>query len=218
MGTKIGILGSGIVAKSLASGFINRGYQVKIGSGHPDKLQNWEQVISGEASTGSFAEAAAFGEILVLAVKGFAAVSVLEAVGGELFEGKTIIDTTNPIANEPIKNNVLSFFTTGNNSLLEILQEKFPKARFVKAFNSIGAGLFVNPSFGDTKPSMFICGNDEDAKQEVAEIVNQFGFEAEDLGKQEAARAIEPLCMLWCIEGFAKNVWDKHAFKIVRKA
>lgn len=216
MNTKIGILGSGLVAKTLAQGFIQHGYAVKLGTAHPEKLQDLP--VTDKLSVGSFSEAAAFGEILVLAVKGSAALSVFKSLPSASWQGKTVIDTTNPIADEPAVNNVLSFFSSYSKSLLEVLQEAFPAARFVKAFSSIGVGLMINPSFGDTKPSMFICGNDAEAKKEVAEITELFGFEAEDLGKQEAARAIEPLCILWCIEGLATNVWDRHALKLIRKA
>lgn len=216
MKTKIGIFGSGNVAKTLAHGFIQHGYAVKLGTAHPEKLQDLS--LTDKLSVGSFSEAAAFGEILVLAVKGSAALSVFNSLAPSLWQGKTVIDTTNPIADEPPVNNVLSFFSSYSKSLLEVLQEAFPEAHFVKAFSSIGVGLMVNPSFGDTKPSMFICGNEAQAKKEVAEITALFGFETEDLGKQEAARVIEPLCILWCIEGLAANVWDRHALKLIRKA
>lgn len=220
MNTKIGILGSGIVAQNLAQGFLQHGYQVKVGTAHPEKLAEWkpESSQSGAAlSIGSFDEAAAFGELLVLAIKGTAALAVLQSLPASSLAGKTIIDATNPIADEAPANNVLQFFSTYNKSLLETLQAASPQAHFVKAFNSIGAGLLVNPSFGEHKPSMFICGNNEQAKAEVRKIVELFGFEVEDLGKQEAARAIEPLCILWCIEGLATNVWNKHAIKLLRK-
>jgi predicted dinucleotide-binding enzyme len=98
---------------------------------------------------------------------------------------------------------------------MEQLQASYPKARFVKAFNSIGNAYMVNPKFKE-KPSMFICGNDEKAKAEVSKILEKFGFVPEDMGKAEAARAIEPLCMLWCIPGFTKNDWGPHAFKLLK--
>ena len=99
---------------------------------------------------------------------------------------------------------------------MEELQSMFTKANFVKAFNSIGSAFMVNPDFNGEKPTMFICGNDEKAKKEVSELLSKFGFEVEDMGKVEAARAIEPLCMLWCIPGFLKNEWT-HAFKLLKK-
>jgi len=137
-------------------------------------------------------------------------------VGIENLDGKTIIDATNPIADVPPENGVLKFFTTLDKSLMEELQSMFTKANFVKAFNSIGSAFMVNPDFNGEKPTMFICGNDEKAKKEVSELLSKFGFEVEDMGKVEAARAIEPLCMLWCIPGFLKNEWT-HAFKLLKK-
>ena len=99
---------------------------------------------------------------------------------------------------------------------MERLQREFPKVRFVKAFNSVGAPRMVNPQYKAGKPTMFICGNDDDAKLMAAQILEQFGWETGDMGKAEAARAIEPLCMLWCILGFTKNEWT-HAFKLLRE-
>jgi predicted dinucleotide-binding enzyme len=98
---------------------------------------------------------------------------------------------------------------------MERLQREFPDVRFVKAFNSVGNAGMVNPSFRGGKPTMFVCGNDDAAKKTVIKIVEQFGWEPEDMGKVEAARAIEPLCILWCIPGFLRNDW-MHAFKLVR--
>jgi predicted dinucleotide-binding enzyme len=125
------------------------------------------------------------------------------------------MDATNPIADAPPENGVLKFFTNLDDSLMEQLQREFPDVGFVKAFNSVGSALMVNPEFKNGKPTMFICGNDAKAKEVVAGIVEQFGWESEDMGGAEAARAIEPLCILWCIPGFQKNEWN-HAFKLLR--
>jgi predicted dinucleotide-binding enzyme len=125
-----------------------------------------------------------------------------------------VIDTTNPIAPAAPVNGVLSYFTTLENSLLERLQVARPDARFVKAFNSVGNSRMVNPSFKDGQPTMFICGNDESARQVVAGVCERFGWDIQDLGKAEAARAIEPLCILWCIPGFLNNEWT-HAYKVL---
>ena len=129
--------------------------------------------------------------------------------------GKTVIDVTNPIAEAAPENGVLRFFTDLNGSLMEKLQQSFPEIQFVKAFNSVGNAFMVNPAFPGGKPSMFICGNSEKAKAEVKEIIDLFGWETEDMGMAEAARAIEPLCMLWCIPGLTKNSWT-HAFKLLK--
>ena len=98
---------------------------------------------------------------------------------------------------------------------MERLQRSAPKARFVKAFNSVGNALMVNPKLRGGPPTMFICGNDGEARKEVAEILTLFGWDTEDMGTAEAARAIEPLCVHWCIPGFLKNDWV-HAFKVLR--
>jgi len=111
---------------------------------------------------------------------------------------------------------VLKFFTTMNESLMEQLQRQFPDAHLVKAFNSVGAAFMINPQFEGGKPTMFICGNDAQAKKTVTGILDQFGWETADMGGAEAARAIEPLCMLWCIPGFLRNEWG-HAFKLLKK-
>ena len=143
------------------------------------------------------------------------ALDALRLAGAENLAGKTIIDATNPIAGAPPVNGVLPFFTTFDDSLMESLQRELPNARFVKAFNSVGSALMVNPQLENGPPTMFICGNDEAAKQTVGEILDQFGWQTEDMGKIEAARAIEPLCILWCIPGFLQNDWV-HAFKLLR--
>ena len=216
MKKKIGIIGSGTVGQTLATGFLKYGYEVKIGTRDLTKLADWKSTAGEGASIGSFAEAAQFGEIIVLATKGSAALNALQLAGKANLSDKTIIDTTNPIADTPPENGVLNFFTELNDSLMERLQNAFPEAHFVKAFNSIGGSLMINPDFGTEKPTMFICGNDQKAKDEVAEICILFGFETEDMGTVEAARAIEPLCMLWCIPGFRENKWS-HAFRLLKR-
>ena len=168
-----------------------------------------------KAKIGSVADAAKFGEAVVLAVKGSAASKALESAGAANLAGKTVIDVTNPIADAPPENGVLKYFTSLDGSLMEQLQKQFASAHFVKAFNSVGSAAMVNPQFKGGKPSMFIAGNDAGAKKIVAGILDQFGWEVEDMGGVEGARAIEPLCILWCIPGFARNDWF-HAFKVLR--
>lgn len=211
---KIGIIGSGIVAQTLGTGFLKHGYQVMLGTSDKSKLAEWQKGAGANAVIGSFSDTAKFGEIIVLAVKGSIAKNVLGLMGHENLSNKTIIDTTNPIADAPPTNGVLKFFTNLDKSLMEELQETVPDANFVKAFNSVGNAFMVNPSF-KSKPTMFICGNKEDAKKEVSLIIDQFGWETADFGMVESARAIEPLCMLWCITGLTKNEWT-HAFKLLK--
>jgi predicted dinucleotide-binding enzyme len=210
---KVGILGSGDVARVLAGGFVKHGHDVKLGTRSPAKLAQWASA-NPSVAIGTFAEAAQFGAMLVLAVKGGAAREAIELAGSPNVAGKTIIDATNPIADSPPVNGVLKFFTDLDGSLLESLQAAFPDAHFVKAFNSVGSACMVNPQFKGGKPTMFICGNDDSAKAAVRGILDQFGWETADMGKAEAARAIEPLCILWCIPGFLRNDWV-HAFKLL---
>ncbi len=210
---KVGILGSGDVAKVLGGGFLKHGHNVMMGTRSKGKLADWEKQ-NPKGRVGSFAEAAKSADLVVLAVKGTAALEALRAAGADHLAGKPVIDATNPIADAPPTNGVLKFFTNLDESLMERLQREFTKARFVKGFNSVGNPCMVNPQFKGGRPTMFICGNDDAAKKTVTGILEQFGWETADMGKVEAARAIEPLCMLWCIPGLLRNDW-KHAFKML---
>jgi predicted dinucleotide-binding enzyme len=211
---KIAILGSGQVGDALAKGFLGLGHAVMRGSREPAKLEKWQQEAGGEARIGTSAEAAAWGEVIVLAVKGTAAEATIDQAGAASLAGKTILDATNPISDEPPDNGVLRYFTGPNESLMERLQRKAPDARFVKAFNSVGNAFMVNPPF-PPRPTMFICGNDAGAKREATEIIERFGWEAADMGGVEVARPIEALCPLWCAPGLLKNEWA-HAFKYLK--
>jgi len=215
MAQKIGIIGSGAVGQALANGFLKHGYDVTIGTNDPGKREQLKAKTGNKAHVGSFEETAKFGEIVVVAVKGSAAEAAVRVAGLANLTGKTVIDTTNPIADAPPIHGVLQFFTSPNDSLMERLQKLAPDARFVKAFSCVGNAVMVNPDFKAGTPTMFICGNDEGAKREVGEILDRFGFEVADMGTVEAARAIEPLCMLWCIPGFRTNSWT-HAFKLLQ--
>lgn len=208
----VGIIGSGTVAQSLAAGFLKHGYQVMLGTRDPGKLA---ELKAKGAKVGSFADAAKFGKLIVLAVKGAAAEAAVKQAGADNLSGKTVLDACNPIADAPPQNGVLQYFTGPNESLMEKLQSAAAKAKFVKAFSHIGSGLMVEPKLPGGKPTMFICGNDAAAKKEAQAIVERFGFEAWDMGGAEAARAIEPLAMLWCIPGFKNNEWA-HAFKMLK--
>jgi 8-hydroxy-5-deazaflavin:NADPH oxidoreductase len=211
---KIGIIGSGMVAKTLGNGFIKHGYEVMISSRDTSKLSEWKTKAGDLAHTGSFEQAAKFGDILVLAVAGKVAADAMEMAGMENMAVKTIIDTTNPIDGPP-KDGVLQYFTNSNESLMEILQHRFPAVHLVKAFNSVGNACMVNPQVDGGKPTMFICGNSEKAKDETKTILDIFGWEVEDMGKAAAAGSIESLCILWCIPGFLRNQWS-HVFKLIK--
>ncbi|MEJ7737640.1 MAG: NAD(P)-binding domain-containing protein [Chitinophagaceae bacterium] len=213
---KIGVLGSGVVGQVLASAFMREGHQVMLGTRNTSKEEvvKWKTKHEG-AETGSFADTAAFGDLIVLAVEGAVADEVINQAGTANLNSKIVIDATNPVSKLPPENGVLRFFTNMNESLMERIQRNVPEAYLVKAFNSVGNAVFYKPTFAGGKPSMFICGNNEEAKITVTGILEAFGWETEDMGKAEAAGAIEALCMLWCIPGFSKNQWT-HAFKLLK--
>ena len=213
---KVSVLGSGQVGEVLANGFLKKGYAVMRGTRDPAKLAEWKTKAGANASTGTFAEAATFGEIAVLAVKGTAAESAIDLAGPKNLAGKLVIDATNPIADAPPEDGVIKFFTGPNESLMEKLQKRAPEAHFVKGWSCVGNAFMVDPDFGGQKPTMFLCGNDAGAKTEATKIMEQFGWETADMGTTAGARAIEPLCMLWCIPGMRGGSWT-HAFKLLRK-
>jgi predicted dinucleotide-binding enzyme len=213
---KIGIIGSGILGRVLATSFLAEGHEVMLGTRNISKAEvvNWKKE-NASGRVGIFAETAKFGDILVLVTKGSVAEEAIKLGGIDNFANKIVIDATNPIAGAPPVNGVLKYFTSLDDSLMEKVQRLVPKAKFVKAFNSVGNGSVYKPSFKEGKPTMFICGNDDEAKKIVTDILSSFGWETEDMGKAEAARAIEPLCILWCIPGFIRNQWT-HAFKLLK--
>ncbi len=214
---KIGVLGSGPVGQVLAKAFLNEGNKVMLGTRNIEK----PEVVKFKSEnpgieTGNFEQTSKFGELLVLATGGVVTEEVIKLAGPSNFSNKIVIDSTNPIAKEPPLNGVLKFFTSLDDSLMERIQQWLPDAKLVKAFNSVGNAKMYKPGFKDGPPTMFICGNDEEAKKKVSGILRSFGWESEDMGQVEAARAIEPLCILWCIPGFLRNQWT-HAFKLLKK-
>jgi len=213
MAIRVGVVGSGVVGKTLAAGFKKHGYQVTIGSRDPAKLSAW--ATENGVATADFSGTAAGADIVVIAVGGSVAVEAVHQIGAANLAGKTVIDVNNPIAPLPPVNGVLQYFTGPNESLMERLQAAAPQAHFVKAFSCVGNGFMVNPSFPGGKPTMFIAGNDADAKAQVTQILDQFGWETADMGMVESARAIEPLCQLWCLPGIRSNSWT-HAFKLLK--
>ena len=210
---RFGVLGSAVVGQTLARGLTAHGHDARIGSRSPDKLAEFSRTAAVPA--GTFAEVAVWAEHLVLAVAGTVALDVLAAADHANLRGKVVIDVTNPIAQAPPEDGVLRFFTGPNESLMERLQAAVPGARFVKAFNIVGNALMVNPQLPDGPPTMFYCGNDAAAKAVVVRLLDQFGWDAVDMGTAKAARAIEPLCQLWCIPGIREGRWT-HAFRLLR--
>jgi 8-hydroxy-5-deazaflavin:NADPH oxidoreductase len=210
---RFGVLGSGEVGQTLAKGLAASGYQVRIGTRSPGKLAKFSK--STGIPEGTFDKVAAWAEAAVLAVLGKAALEAVELAGARNLEGKLVIDTTNPISDEPPEDGVIKYFTGPNESLMEQLQSAYPGVKFVKAFNSVGSALMVHPMLSGGPPTMFFCGNDAGAKAAVDHLVEQLGWDGADMGGAVAARALEPLAQLWCIPGFRENDW-MHAFRLLR--
>ena len=213
---KIGIIGSGEVGRALAEGFLLLGSQVTIGSRDPSgkKLHDWVESAGPNACAGSFADAAAFGDIIVLATLWSGTENALNLAGKNTLAGKTVIDVTNPLVFHDDGPATLALGHTDSGG--EQVQRWIPKSRVVKAFNSVGNAHMVNPDFPGGPPDMFICGNDAHARGEVADICSRFGWGVVDIGGIEGARLLEPLCILWVTYGLESNTWD-HAFKLLRK-
>jgi 8-hydroxy-5-deazaflavin:NADPH oxidoreductase len=212
---RIGILGSGDVGRALGTAFATCGYEVMIGSreaGNP-KVKDWISRAGVRASGGTFAEAARFGEVIVLATLWSGTENALRLAGAESFAGKVVIDATNPLdyATTPPRLSVGLTDSAG-----EQVQRWLTTARVVKAFNIVGHAHMFRPDFPGGPPDMFLAGNDAGAKQAVSQILNEFGWEAIDLGGIEASRYLEPLAMVWITYGFRAKSWN-HAFKLLRK-
>ena len=210
---RVGILGSGDVGRALAAGFAGLGHDVKVGSRNPQKLEAWKETADPHVSIGTFAEAARFGDILVLATLGVATEDAIRLAGIDAFEGKVVIDTTNPL---DFSRGVPPALTIGHtDSLGEVIQRLLPRARVVKAFNTVGNALMVNPRL-PARPDMFLCGNDDDAKKIVTQICEHFGWGVIDVGGIESSRYLEPMCLVWVLHGFRSGTW-MHAFKVVHQ-
>ncbi len=205
------MLGRGDVGRRLAGGFHSRGHEVMIGSRDPrqPELQEWLAEDGAGIQSGSMDQTAAFGQLLVLALLGTATEDVLAAVGPEPFAGKVVIDATNPLDFSQGVPPRLAI--TGRDSLGERVQRALPDAKVVKAFNTVGHGLMLDPKLSEGVPRMFIAGDDEGAKATVGEVLRSFGWpDPVDIGGIEGSRELESLCILWVKLGFARGAWD-HA-------
>jgi predicted dinucleotide-binding enzyme len=212
---KVGILGTGDVGKALGKAFITLGHDVKMGAREAGnaKAQAFASENGSRASAGTFADAARFGEIVVLATLGMANESALELAGAESFRGKVVIDTTNPL--DYSKGMPPSLGIAGQDSGGEQVQRLLPGALVVKAFNTVGNALFFRPQLPGGPPDMLFCGNDEAAKKKVAGLLAEFGFNPVDLGGIEVSRYLEPMCIVWVLYGVRTGGWN-HAFKLLR--
>jgi predicted dinucleotide-binding enzyme len=216
MALKIGVLGTGEVGRSLGKGFIALGHEVKMGAREAtnEKSAAWVKEMGARASAGTFGDAVSFADVIVLATLGQANESVIKAVGPAKFEGKILIDATNPL--EMGKGFPPGLFLSGNDSGGEQVQRLAPGAKVVKAFNTVGNAFMFKPEFAGGPPDMFICGNDAEAKTKVAGILKDFGWGVIDIGKIEASRYLEAMCMVWVLHGALSGQWT-HAFKMLKK-
>jgi predicted dinucleotide-binding enzyme len=213
---KVGVLGTGDVGQALGRGFIALGHDAMLGgrdAANP-KSRAWAQSQGARASTGTFAETARFGELVVLAVLGTAMDEVLRAAGAETMRGKVVIDTTNPL--DFSQGMPPRLFVGHTDSLGERVQRALPQARVVKAFNIVGNAHMFRPEFPGGPPDMLIGGNDEDAKRQVGTVLRDFGWNVIDLGGIEVSRALEPMCIVWVLYGARTGSWN-HAFKLLKK-
>lgn len=212
---KVGILGTGDVGQALGHGFLAIGAQVMLGSRSAgnDKAVQWAQKEGEQASTGTFADAAQFGDILVLATLWTATESVLQLAGPSHCAGKILIDATNPLSFGPSGPQLAIGHT---DSAGEQVQRWLPDTQVVKAFNTVGWPLMFRPDVVGGPPDMFIAGNDAAAKTKVTEILTEFGWGTVDLGGISASRYLEPMCMAW-VAHYMHTKSGNHAFKFLRK-
>jgi predicted dinucleotide-binding enzyme len=215
---KIGIIGSGAVGQALGKGFAAEGHEVMLGTREPGskKITEWIEKTGKGVKSGTFEETAKFGELLVLCPLYNAVKDIIDLAGNNNFKGKVVIDTTNPLSGEPPVNGVLKYVKTEKGSAGETIQSWLTDSHVVKAFNSIGNMYMYKPRFDEGQPTMFICGNDNDAKAVVTEILKSFGWDVVDCGSIEASGAIEGLCIIWCARGFLEGQWN-HVFKLLKK-
>lgn len=200
---KIAILGSGVVGQALATGYPTHGHEVRIGT---------RQAQVAEHPVDTAARAAAWGDIVVLAVKGEAAVELVTSVAEQL-AGKVVIDTTNPLEFSTGKPGL---FVGWNDSLGEQVQRAVPAAKVVKAYNIVGNTLMVDPDLPGGPPTMLIAGDDDGAKKTVSELLTSTGWDVADLGGIEGSRHLEAMCIAWVLYGVGAGGWD-HAFKVLTK-
>jgi 8-hydroxy-5-deazaflavin:NADPH oxidoreductase len=222
---KIGIIGSGDVGRRLAGGLLDLGHQVKIGTRDTSKKEVVEWIEQhrkkGEkdseyVSVGSFAETASFGDDLIVLCTSWSGTSnAIEMAGPNNMSGKVIIDTTNPL---DFSQGLPPRMAVGHtDSAAELNQRLLPGSKIVKAFNIVGNLHMVHPDFPGGPPTMFICGNDEEAKRMVTErIITPLGWETIDIGGLDGARLLEPLAMLWISHYFRTGIGN-HAFKLLKK-
>jgi hypothetical protein len=197
---RFGVLGTGVVGQTIAGKLVEQGHEVMMGSRQAgnEKAVAWVAEAGDGGSEGSFADAAGFGEVVVNATAGGASLEALEAAGGENLAGKVLIDVANALDFSQGMPPTLA--VCNDDSLGEQIQRAFPEARVVKALNTVNANVMVSPGALGEATNLFICGNDEAAKDEVSGLLQTFGWVKEritDLGDITEARGQEMYLPLW---------------------
>jgi predicted dinucleotide-binding enzyme len=212
---RIGVLGSGDVGRTLGAGLRARGHEVMLGTREPGsvKAKAWIEEAGHGASAGTFAEAARFAELAILATAWSGTENAIRLADPRNLEGKVVIDATNPLAMGP---SGLILAVAGNDSGGERVQRWLPGARVVKAFNTVGSLHMVDPQFPGGPPDMLLAGDDGEAKRTVGEIAASLGWPVIDLGGIEASRYLEPFAMVWITHAI-RTKSRGHAFKLLRK-
>lgn len=211
---KVGILGSGDVAKALGRGFLEEGHEVMLGSREPAKLASWVRESGKGASSGTFSETAAFGELMALAVHGTKSVDAIRTAGVDHFRGKIVIDATNPL--EMSASGPPTLVGGLGTSSGELNQRALPDALVVKAFNTVGNAHFYKPEFAGGPPDMFVCGDDARAKEQISRLCRDFGWNPVDVGGIALSHYLEAAAMIWIITAYTGGHWNQ-AFKLLRK-
>ncbi|MER6303372.1 NAD(P)-binding domain-containing protein [Kitasatospora sp. NPDC001539] len=197
---RIGIIGTGVVGQTLGGKLISLGHRVTLGSRDKDneKALAWAGQAGPDGHAGTFAEAAAFGELVINATGGTVSLEALRAAGAEHLSGKLLIDVSNPLVFGP--DGGVSLDPVNTDSVGERIQREFPEARVVKALNTLNCALMVEPAKLTGEHNLFIAGNDAGAKAETVALLGEFGWPSEwivDLGDIAGARATEMLMPFW---------------------
>lgn len=195
---KIGVLGTGMVGSAIATKLIALGYPVKMGSrtAGNEKASAWAAGKGEKASTGTFADAAQYGDILINCGKGEQSLEIIRMAGIENFTNKLLIDIANPLDGSAGFPPTLSVCNTS--SLAEQIQELLPRAKVVKTLNIVNCNVMVDPSLSGGEPTMFLSGNDNEAKQRTRKLLESFGWkDILDLGDITTARGPEMMLPIW---------------------
>jgi Predicted dinucleotide-binding enzymes len=210
---KIGILGSGVVAQTLGTGFLKNGHEVRLGTRDAPKLAEWQEKAGENASVGSFEDAAKFGDVVVVAVGGTVAVSAVEQAGVVNFDGKTTIDVTNAL---DFSTGAPKFAVIGGDSVAAQIQKAAPKANVVKAFNMISSTVMMDPKFGDEAATLFIAGDSDKAKAATTKLAEEFGWDVADFGGVDQAYYLEAFAFGFISYAFKSNDWAR-GFRFLKK-